>query len=165
MPTGWLTTAAKRLTPVPFDGAAFLMNLFIGTVGGMVLGGLFGLVLLKPFEGSTGALFFVLETQLFCVPAFIMGYIALRKFDQQSAVWTWAVGLAIWIVLVTINFVTFKGGYCGQTRWQDFWFGYIYPDPKLSCDGGLIWLFVTAPMLCNVAYALGAIVASRLDAA
>lgn len=164
--TNRLAAVVKWLTPVPLDGAAFLVNLFVATLGGMLLGSILMLVLLKPFEGKTNLVLDVIGLQIICVPAFVLGYLALWKFDQQSAMWTWAVGMAIWTCLVTIDLVNYHSSqYCSLNRWQHFWSEYIYVDSKISCSEGWGQFLVTCPMLCNVAYAVGAMVASRGDPA
>ena len=68
-------------------------------------------------------------------------------------------------MVVSIDLAIYHGKYCGLNRWEHLW-ALLFPDPKgKTCiDEGLGWLFVTAPMLCNVAYSLGAMIALRQEA-
>jgi hypothetical protein len=155
----------KVLAKSLFDGAAFFANILTASIAGWILGVLTAVLLESLLRGG-GLFTALLDILFFCFPAFCMGYVALHKFDQNTAKWTWAAGLLIWVAVVSIDLATFDGKYCGLNRWEHLWADYIFPGAKgKTCiDEGLGWLFVTAPMLCNVAYSLGAMLALRQEA-
>ena len=75
-----------------FDGPAFFVNILTASIAGWILRVLAAGLLGSLLRG--GGLFTALLGILFlCFPAFCMGYMALHKFDQNTAKWTWAAHL------------------------------------------------------------------------
>ncbi len=136
---------------------AFIPNLVIAAVAGALLAAVVSYVLYRIFSAQTAI---YLEDFTTLVPAFGLGYLALRGFGQQVAKWVWLPAMALWLLMVMPEIAAYTGAGCSLSRSEYFLREYVLNSGGI-CDEGLAWPLYTLPTLCCIGYSLGAKVASK----
>ena len=138
-------------------GLSFVPNLVVAAVAGALLA-LPLSFLLHRIAPANVAMYAEDFTTL--LPAFGLGYLAVRKFHQTVAPWIWIPALALWLLMVLPALASYTGESCNLSRSQYFLREYVL-NAGGTCGEGLSWPLYTLPTLSCIGYSLGAGLALR----
>ena len=151
------TNLKTRVLHAFLKGLALVPNLVIAAVAGALLAALVSYLLYRVLP-ARAAMYTEDFTTL--LPAFGLGYLALRKFHQRVAVWVWVPAVALWLLMVLPEIAAYAGENCNLSRSEYFLREYVLNGGGV-CDEGLGWPLYTLPTLCCIGYSLGAKLAAR----
>jgi hypothetical protein len=143
------------------------LHLPVATIGGVVLGLLLDGILLRPFFGLRHDFHLAFYNPLFWITAFVLGLLINRRTRHRSAYWCAAITTFCLILVIWSDLSGMRSSQYAQTATGGHFLRYelsVLFSPECRGSKCVEQIFVTAPFITSLAYAMGAWLAMRFPA-